>query len=188
MVWGLWFRDNPADMSNILPAELAELAPAATQRPVPWRRLFTSRQLWLITIAYFCYAWGCWFYFCWFTTWLVRGAGFSIRQMGVVAALPFVLGLLGNLAGGVLSERLVERYGRRNAYRAVAAICLVTTASLLAGMSVTPNKMKIAVLASLGLDVMDLMLPSAWAMCMSLGGEFRETATAVMNTAGNLGG
>jgi len=188
VAWGMWFRDNPADMPNIQPEELAELAPGAPQQPVPWRRLLALPQLWLITIAYFCYAWGSWFYFGWFTTWLVRGAGFSIRQMGVVAALPFVLGLLGNIAGGVLSERLVKRYGRRAAYRAVTAICLVTTASLLAGMSVTPDKLKIAVLASLGLGVMDLMLPSAWAMCMSLGGDFGGTATAVMNTAGNLGG
>jgi len=35
---------------------------------------------------------------------------------------------------------------------------------------------------------MDLMLPSAWAMCMSLGGRFGGTATGIMNTAGNLGG
>ena len=188
LVWGLWFRDDPADMPNILSEELAELAPAAPHQPVPWGRLFALRQLWLITMAYFCYAWGSWFYFGWFTTWLVRGAGFSIRQMGVVAALPFVLGLLGNVAGGVLSERLVKRYGRRATYRAVTTICLVITASLLAGMSVTPDKLKIAVLASFGLGVMDLMLPSAWAMCMSLGGDFGGTATAVMNTAGNLGG
>ena len=45
-----------------------------------------------------------------------------------------------------------------------------------------------AVLATLGFGVMDLMLPSAWAMCMSLGGHFGGTATGVMNTAGNLGG
>jgi nitrate/nitrite transporter NarK len=35
---------------------------------------------------------------------------------------------------------------------------------------------------------MDLMLPAAWAMCMSLGGQFGGTATGMMNTAGNLGG
>jgi len=36
--------------------------------------------------------------------------------------------------------------------------------------------------------VMDLMLPSAWAMCMTIGGRCGGTATAVMNTLGNLGG
>jgi MFS transporter, ACS family, glucarate transporter len=32
------------------------------------------------------------------------------------------------------------------------------------------------------------MLPAAWAMCLNLGGSCGGTATAVMNTAGNLGG
>jgi nitrate/nitrite transporter NarK len=36
--------------------------------------------------------------------------------------------------------------------------------------------------------VMDLMLPSAWAMCMAIGGRYGGTASGVMNTAGNIGG
>jgi predicted MFS family arabinose efflux permease len=175
-------------MHGIATAELAEIGARSEKQPVPWRRLFALPQLWLITIAYFCYAWGSWFYFGWFTTWLVRGAGFSVREMGVVASFPFVMGLLGNLIGGVVSERLVERHGRRIAYRLVTSICLAGTACLLAAMSVAADKTHVVVFASLGLGVMDLMLPSAWAMCMSLGGDFGGTATGVMNTAGNLGG
>jgi nitrate/nitrite transporter NarK len=55
-------------------------------------------------------------------------------------------------------------------------------------MSLVRGHAAIVVLATLGFGVMDLMLPSAWAMCMSLGGRFGGTATGVMNTAGNLGG
>jgi nitrate/nitrite transporter NarK len=44
------------------------------------------------------------------------------------------------------------------------------------------------VLAGASFGVMDLMLPSAWAMCMTIGGRYGGTATAVMNTFGNLGG
>ena len=55
-------------------------------------------------------------------------------------------------------------------------------------MSLVRGHAAIVVLATLGFGVMDLMLPSAWAMCMSLGGQFGGTATGVMNTAGNLGG
>jgi len=190
-VWAMWFRDDPAAMRGISANEVAEIAdgrarPATLE--VPWAKLFALPQLWLITVAYFFYAWGSWFYFGWFTTWLVRGAGFSGAQMGVFASFPFVLGLLGNVAGGVLSEHLVTRYGRRITYRWVTGTCLLATACLLAAMSVVTGKIAVVVLASLGLGVMDLMLPSAWAMCMSLGGNYGGTATGVMNTAGNLGG
>jgi nitrate/nitrite transporter NarK len=35
---------------------------------------------------------------------------------------------------------------------------------------------------------MDLMLPSAWALCLAIGGRFSGTATGMMNTAGQAGG
>jgi MFS family permease len=192
-VWWTWFRNTPAQMPGITAAEIAEIHVDGfgcedKHTGVPWRRLFALPQLRLITMAYFCYAWGSWFYFGWFTTWLVRGAGFSIGQMGVFASFPFVMGLFGNLAGGALSERLVERYGRRDTYRWVTGVCLLMTSGLLLAMSSVHGHVAIVVLATIGFGVMDLMLPSAWAMCMSIGGQYGGTATGVMNTAGNLGG
>jgi len=108
--------------------------------------------------------------------------------MGFFASFPFLMGLIGNLAGGQVSEMLVERYGRRRTYRWVTSFCLVVGGALLLAMSVAHSHASIIALATLGFGVMDLMLPSAWAMCMSLGGRFGGTATGVMNTAGNLGG
>ena len=49
---------------------------------------------------YFCYAWGSWFYFGWFPVYLVKGAGFSEKEMGLFTALPFLMGVGGNLVGG----------------------------------------------------------------------------------------
>jgi hypothetical protein len=46
----------------------------------------------------------------------------------------------------------------------------------------------VVTVSTLCFGVMDLMLPAAWAMCLNLGGSCGGTATAVMNTAGNLGG
>jgi len=193
VVWWTWFRSDPSEMAGITELELAEirvdgLAQTGGHVGVPWKRLFALPQLWLIVFAYFCYAWGSWFYFGWFTTWLVRGAGFSVAQMGVFASFPFVMGLFGNLVGGVVSETMVERYGRKRTYRWVTSICLVVTSGLLLAMSSVRSHVAIVVLATLGFGVMDLMLPSAWAMCLSIGGRYGGTATGVMNTAGNLGG
>lgn len=215
-IWGLWFRNNPADQPGMTSEELDEItivqsslisqmdldprslgiSPGTTDldqessahRSVPWRELLSLPHLWLITLAYFCYAWGSWFYFGWFTTWLVRGAGFTVSQMGLFASFPFFMGMLGNLLGGFLTEHAVVRYGRKRTYRVVTATCLLVTAGLLLGMSLVASKLTIVVLATLGLGMMDLMLPSAWAMCMSLGGRYSGAATGMMNTAGNLGG
>ena len=190
-LWASWFRTDPEEMKGVTLTELLEIGAGEVQagkERAPWRRLLRLRQLWLITVAYFCYAWGSWFYYGWFTTWLVRGAGFSQAQMGLFASFPFLMGLLGNLIGGAASERMVERYGRKVSYRWVTGVCLVATAGLLLAMSEVRSHTAVVVLATMGFGVMDLMLPSAWAMCMSLGGQYGGTATGVMNTAGNLGG
>lgn len=192
-LWHLLFRDDPAKTEGLSAQELQEIrdgqiAGGHNERGVPWPKLFALPHLWLLTIAYFCYAWGSWFYFGWFTTWLIHGAGFSFAQMGFFASFPFLMGLVGNLAGGQISEWLVERYGRRKTYRWITSVCLVVSSGLLLAMSIARSHSAIVVLATLGFGTMDLMLPSAWAMCMSLGGRFGGTATGVMNTAGNLGG
>ena len=191
--WYMWFRDDPAKQPGITVEELAEIragqiAEGHDIRNVPWGRLFALPHLWLLTIAYFCYAWGSWFYFGWFTTWLMHGAGFSFAQMGFFASFPFLMGLVGNLAGGQISEMLVERHERKTTYRWITCLCLIVSGGLLLAMSVAHSHAAIVALATLGFGIMDLMLPSAWAMCMSLGGRFGGTATGVMNTAGNLGG
>jgi MFS family permease len=193
VLWWSWFRDDPTKQPGISAEELAEIRAGQIgslerHRNIPWRRLFALPHLWLLVIAYFCYAWGSWFYFGWFTTWLIHGAGFSVAQMGFFASFPFIMGLIGNLAGGQISEMLVERCGRRSTYRWVTAVCLIVSSGLLLAMSIAQSHAAVVVLATLGFGVMDLMLPSAWAMCMSLGGRFGGTATGVMNTAGNLGG
>lgn len=190
-VWWRAFRNSPDEAPNVTLQELMEIGSEELgheRRETPWAQLLRLPHLWLIIAAYFCYAWGSWFYYGWFTTWMVLGAGFTPAQMGVFASFPFLMGLVGNLVGGVLSERLVERHGRKITYRWITAGALVVTAGLLGSLAVVRGHRPLVVLASLGFGVMDLMLPAAWAMCLSLGGQFGGTATALMNTGGNLGG
>ena len=43
-------------------------------------------------------------------------------------------------------------------------------------------------LLTLSFAIMDLMLPSAWAICLDIGGSHAGAVTGAMNTAGQLGG
>lgn len=191
VLWWTWFPANASVVSGENEDErerAAETFQEMQRHEIPWRRLLSLPQLWLIMAAYFCYAWGSWFFFGWFTTWMIRGQGFSVEQMGIFASFPFVMAMFGNLIGGWLSRRLVLRMGMVSAYRWVTASCLVAGAGLLLAMSMVRGHVAIVALSTISFGVMDLMLPSAWAMCMGLGGRCGGTATAMMNTAGNLGG
>lgn len=190
IAWWRWFHDIPAEQPGISADEVAEIGSDGTagHSGTPWRKLLSLPQLWLIALAYFFYAFGSWFFFGWFPTWMVSGAGFTQAEMGLYASIPFLLGVVGNLAGGVLCDRLAARIGIRNAYRLIAAVCLTGTAALLIAMSLATDKFAIVALSGAAFMVMDLMLPAAWAMCMAIGGRYGGTASGVMNTAGNLGG
>ena len=190
LVWARWFRDRPADQPGITGEEIAEIGEddSAGHTGTPWRKLMTLPQLWLISIAYFFYAFGAWFFFGWFPTWMVEGAKFSIAEMGIYGSVPFLLGIVGNLAGGVLCDWLAARIGIRTAYRMIATICLIATATLLIAMSLVDDKIVIVILAGSAFMVMDLMLPAAWTMCMAIGGRYGGTASGMMNSIGNLGG
>jgi MFS family permease len=155
---------------------------------IPWRTLFQSPQLWLIFTMYFCYAWGSWFFFGWFPTYLTKSAGFSEGEMAFLSALPFLAGAAGNVAGGFLSDRMVARFGAKHGRRLIGCVSLGGSAVLLVGLSQAKGKIAIAILSTLGFGVADLMLPTAWAICLDIGGAFAGSVSGFMNTAGQLGG
>jgi MFS family permease len=190
-IWYFWFHDRPADQPGITAEELrtiTENTRAHRHESPPWGLLFKSRQMWLIVAMYFFYAWGSWFFFAWFPTYLVKGAGFTESEMGIFSSLPFLLGTLGCLVGGVLSDRLVARFGLKTGRRLVGCGALATSAALLLAMTLTRSKPAIVALSSLGFGVADLMLPVAWAVCLDIGRNHTGTVTGTMNMAGQLGG
>lgn len=185
-----WYRDRPEEVRGITPAEVAEIGVSElghAHGAIPWRRMVRCRSLVLVVVAYGCYASGSWFYFSWFPTWLVHSAGLSMKGV-VLASLPFLVGLVANLAGGWLGDGLAARWGAPRALRTIPAVCLTMTACLLVAMASLHGSLMVVVLSSLGFGCMDLMLPSAWALCVSIGGRSSGTATALMNTAGQAGG
>jgi MFS family permease len=189
--WRTWYYDDPHSHPGVRATELAELAPGAA-RPLhagaPWSELLRQRQLWLIVAMYWCYAWGSWFYFGWFPVYLVRNAHFTEAQMGVVAALPYLLGAAGNVAGGILSDRLAVRCGLKTGRRLVGCASLAAAAALILAMTFAQDELAVVILSSLGFGVADLMLPAAWAICLDVGRNHAGAVSGVMNTAGQFGG
>jgi MFS transporter, ACS family, glucarate transporter len=188
-IWWRRFQNRPQQDPSVTPAELAEIGEAHAvhgDEKVPWRRLFRSRMLWLVVLAYGCYGAGSWFYFSWFPTWMVHAAGFSLNGV-LFASLPFLVGLGANLVGGQLGDSLSARWGAK-ALRWIPVVCLTLTAALLIAMALCNGKIAVVALSSAGFGMMDLMLPSAWALCLAIGGRLSGTATGMMNTAGQAGG
>jgi MFS family permease len=190
-IWFWWYRDDPVDQPGITAEELHEIgAKPGDHLPeaIPWALLLRSSQMWLILGMYACYAWGPWFYFSWLHTYLVKGRGFTEKEMGFYSSLPFVLGMVANISGGYLCDCLSRRLGLSTGRRLVGTASLAASALFLIAAALTPERMAAVVLLALGFGVMDLMLPTAWAICLDVGRPYPGAVTGAMNMSGQFGG
>lgn len=173
--WWLYYRD-----------EGAPYPPASHAAPVGL--MFRSPQLWLILCMYGSYAWGSWFFFSWLHTFLIKGRGFTESEMAVAASLPFLLGTASNIAGGYISDAACRRWGLRSGRRRIGVTSLAVSSALLLAAAGTTDRIATVALLTFSFAIMDLMLPSAWALCLDIGGSHAGAVTGAMNTAGQLGG
>ena len=153
------------------------------------RSLLTSnKQFWLLCGMYFFYAFGSWFFFSWFPTFMELGRGFEKSELTYAVAVPFVMSMIGNIAGGHLTDRLSQKFGIKVGRKALGSSSLAISAICMFLAAFIPGKMAVFVFLSLCFGIFDLMLPSAWALCIDLGRQHAGTLSGAMNTAGNIGG
>lgn len=50
-----------------------------------------------------------WVYLTWLPGYLEKSLGFTLKQTGWIASIPFLAGILGVLCGGAISDRLIRR-------------------------------------------------------------------------------
>jgi len=190
IAWFTFYRNSPSEKKGISEAELAETKENTAGRPmkVPWRQIIKARQFWLILSMYWFYVWGSTFYFSWLHTFLAEGRGFSSNQVRIAAALPFFLGALSNSLGGILSDRLSNKHGLKFGRRAIGVSCLFLASLFFLFSGLTDSRLLTGLYLALGFGIMDMMLPSAWAVCLDVGHRNAGAISGAMNMAGNLGG
>ena len=190
--WYLWYRNEPKDVKGITTEELATLPEASAVKgekvAIPWKAFMRNRQFWLILAMYFFYAWGSWFFFSWFPRFMEVGRGFDKSELTYVIAIPFVMSMIGNIAGGYLSSKFSLKYGLKVGRRLLGVGGLAVSAIFMFLAAFIPGKTEVFVFLSLAFGVIDLMLPSAWAICSDIGGRYSGAVSGAMNTAGNIGG
>ncbi len=190
-VWYLWYRNEPAELKGIKKAELDEIqADKDTEARVkiPWNRIVHNRQFWIILAMYWFYAWGSWFFFSWFPTFMEEGRGFAKSELTYAVAVPFLMSMIGNISGGYLSDKLSDKYGLKTGRKMLGVSGLAVSAVFMFLAGFVPGKMQVFVFLSLCFGIIDLMLPSAWAVCLDVGKKYAGAVSGAMNTAGNIGG
>jgi MFS transporter, ACS family, glucarate transporter len=196
-IWAIlfyrWYRDSPATHPAVNQAELALLPSpkdtAIAHTGVPWRLIFSTPSVWLLSIQYMCLAYGWWFYVNWLPTYLRESRGASLRMGALLAGLPLLLGGAGCLVSAAIIPRLARRLGSiASARRIVAIVGFVgASACIFLFTGVEDPRRAMVVLGFAGF-FNDFVMPAAWAGTMDIGGRYAGTVSGAMNMMGSIAG
>lgn len=78
-------------------------------RKLRWRELLKLRQVWSIVLSRFLTDPVWWLYITWLPLYLYTARGFSLKQIGLFAWVPYVAADVGSLTGGWMSGFLIGR-------------------------------------------------------------------------------
>lgn len=187
VVWYVMYRDKtPLQLPR--GGEQQEASPRGGTEGVSWNKILRNRQFWTICAMYFFYAFGSWFFFSWFPTFMELGRGFAKSELTYAVAVPFIMSMIGNITGGYLTDKISAKYGLKVGRKALGTSSLAISAVCMFLAAFIPGKMAVFVFLSLCFGIFDLMLPSAWALCIDLGKQHAGAISGAMNTFGNIGG
>jgi sugar phosphate permease len=149
------------------------------------REVFRTWNVWGASLAYFCICMVTYGMMTWIPTYLVTGKGYTFARMGWVASMPWIGALVGQLAGGWFSDKVLRQ--RRKPLLMFAPISLIVMMVVLLN---APNSVSwLAFILFLTGVLVNTCLPSYFAYPMGMTtGKTYPTALSVLTFVGNLGG
>jgi MFS family permease len=197
VVWAVlffwWYRDSPSEHRSVNQAELALLPPpretAIAHTGVPWKVIFSTPSVWLLSIQYMCLAYGWWFYINWLPTYLRNARGTSLRMGALLAGLPLLLGGVGCLVSAGVIPRLARRFDSVALARRIVAVAgfLGASTCIFIFAQIEDPARAMIVLGFAGF-FNDFVMPAAWAGTMDIGGRYSGTVSGAMNMMGSIAG
>lgn len=192
--WYFYYRDSPSEHSSVNPAELELIhtggaTKKTAQTNVPWAKILSSPTMWFLCAMYFCYNYSLNVYINWFPTYLRESRGVTLAQMGLLASMPLMAGVAGDLLGGWFSDRVLHRTRNANLARrwvAIAGFVMCTIATVPAALT---QDVRVSVaFYSLAFFSLEWTVGISWAVPLDIGGDFAGSVSAFMNMCGNIGG
>ena len=193
-VWWWYARDAPADHPGVSQEELdlidAERPPptAAECEAGSWKLVLRNREVVLLALSYFCSNYLFYFFFNWLFIYLVQSRGFAMLEGGYYAAAPWIVGAIGAVVGGYVSDRLARRIGPRWGYSAAPMVGLLLGAGLILAAAWARDPVMAVFYLSLCLGFQQLTEGAFWAATIAVAGRRSCAACGVLNTGGNVVG
>jgi ACS family glucarate transporter-like MFS transporter len=194
-VWFLAARDTPDEHPGVSPSELALIRSGLTQAGpqnnsktlVPWARVVQSKEVWAVTVSYFCYGYIAWIFFSWFYRYLAKVRGLDLKASAFYTMLPFLAMLVCCLLGGTINDRLTKWQGLRVGRCGLAAFSIALAGIFIAfGSRVQSARLASVVLAG-GAGALYLSQSSFWSVTADIAGASSGSVSGFMNMGNQIG-
>jgi ACS family glucarate transporter-like MFS transporter len=199
MVWFLAARDTPLEHPSVRSSELegimAGLPKAVTPENsksslwlIPWSRVLKSKDVWAVTISYFCFGYVAWIFFSWFYRYLATVRGLNLKASAFYAMLPFLAMAVTCPLGGMISDRLTKWRGPRLGRCGLGAVGIGLASLFIAfGSQVSDARVASVVLAG-GAGALYLSQSSFWSVTAGIAGPSSGSVSGFMNMGAQCGG
>lgn len=115
IVWWLFFTETPETHPLINKAEVNSIRNDQVTKhgedrvvPMRWYELLRYRNIWAMCLGFFTINYISYFFITWLPTYLVKQKGMGMMEMGFVASLPLLSGLVAEIVAGMVSDRVVR--------------------------------------------------------------------------------
>jgi len=197
VVWLLAARDTPENHPKISATELAHIQAGRTTKDqslgsqtnhLSWGTILSSREVWAVTLSYFCFGYVAWIFFSWFYIYLAQVRGLDLKSSAFYSTFPPIAMVACSLLGGWINDRLSALHGKRAGRCGIAVFALALAAVLLVvGSQATSARLASLVLAG-GAGALYLAQSSYWSVTADIAGARAGSASGFMNMGAQLGG
>jgi MFS family permease len=199
ILWGAWFywwyRDDPAAHPAVNESERRFIALGRVENAhrdshpnIPWKKVLTSLNVWLMGSISTCCAFTTYLFFSWYSTYLQKGRSLTPEFSSRLASLVLFSGAVGSFCGGYLSDWLVRLTGERKWSRRLLTVPVLASAA--GGMVLSVHfdgPWPAALCAAWACLAIHLALPSGWNVVTEISGPHVGAIWGLLNAMGVVG-
>ena len=167
----------------------AEAVPdsASPRAPVPWLRL--AKRMLPVTAVDFCYGWTLWVFLTWLPSFFFKSFHLDLKHSALFSSGVLLAGVIGDTAGGFISDRVYKRTGSLQAARRnLIIVGMLGAFVFLVPVVLTHDLTTVAICLSLACFFSELIVAPIWAVPMDIAPNYAASASGLMNFGFGLAG
>ena len=170
------------------PGRDANVTASGAVRPkLDWLRL--ARRMLPATGVDFCYGWTLWVFLTWLPSFFFKNFHLNLQNAAFFAAVVLLAGVLGDVAGGVLSDKILIRTGNATrARRDVIVAGLLGATAFLIPILFVHDLATVTICLGCAFFCAELVVAPIWSAAMGIAPDYAGTASGMMNLGFGLAG